>query len=53
MRREAFDGERPGYANLLLILVGLIVEVFKFGLGSDRGVDFLLASDACLPPIGV
>ena len=53
MRREALDGERPGYADLLFVIVGLVVEVFKLGLGGDGGVDLLLAGDAVLPPLGV
>ena len=53
MRRETFDRERPRHADLLLILVGLVVKVFKLGLGGDRGVDLLLAGDSRLPPVGV
>ena len=53
MRREALDRERPGHADLLLVVVGLVVEVFKLGLGGDGGVDLLLAGDARLPPVGV
>ena len=53
MGRETFDGERPGDANLLLVLVGLVVEEFELGLGSDGGVDFLLPGDARLPPVGM
>ena len=33
--REAFDGERPGHADLLLVLVGLVVEELELGLGGD------------------
>ena len=50
---KALDGERAGDADLLLILVGLVVEVFELGLGGDGGVDLLLAGDALLPPVGV
>ena len=50
---EAFDGEGPGHADFLLVLVGLVVEVFKLGLGGDGGVDLLLPGDARLPPVGV
>ncbi len=53
MRGEAFDRERTGDANLLVVFVGFVVEVFELGLGGDGGVDFLLASDALLPPFGV
>ena len=53
MRGEALDGERPGDADLSLVVVGLVVEVFEVGLGGDGGVDFLLARDALLPPFGV
>ena len=48
MGREALDGERPGHADLLLVLVGLVVEVFELGLGGDGGVDLLLPGDALL-----
>ena len=53
MGRQAFHGEGAGDADLLLVLVGLVVEVFEFGLGGDGGVDFLLACNARLPPVGV
>ena len=53
VRAEALDGERTGDADLLLVLVGLVVEVFELGLGGDRGVDLLLPGDARLPPVGV
>ena len=53
VRREALDGERPGHADLLLVVVGLVVEVFKLGLGGDGGIDLLLAGNAGLPPVGV
>ncbi len=50
---EALDRERPGHADLLLVLVGLVVEVFELGLGGDGGVDLLLPGDARLPPFGM
>ena len=53
MRGEALDGERPGDADLLLVVVGLVVEIFELGFGGDGGVDFLLAGDALLPPFRV
>ena len=46
MRREALDRERPGDADLPLVFVGFVVEVFELGLGGDGGVDLLLAGDA-------
>ncbi len=51
--REALDGERARNADLLLVVVGLVVEVLEFGLGGDGGVDLLLPGNACLPPVGV
>ena len=51
--RKALDRERPGHADLLLVLVGLVVEVFELGLGGDGRVDLLLPGDAGLPPVGV
>ena len=53
MRREAFDGEWSGDADFLVVVVGLVVEVFELGLGGDGSVDLLLSRDALLPPIGV
>ena len=53
VRAEALDGERTGHADLLLVLVGLVVEVFELGLGGDGRVDLLLPGDARLPPFGV
>ena len=50
---EALDGEGTGHADLLLVVVGLVVEVFKLGLGGDGLVDLLLPGDAGLPPVGV
>jgi hypothetical protein len=53
VRAQALDGERAGDADLLLVLVGLVVEELELGLRGDRGVDLLLARDARGPPIGV
>ena len=53
MGAEALHGEGTGDADLLLVLVGLVVEVFELGLGGDGGVDLLLPGDAGLPPVGV
>ena len=50
---EALDGEGTGDADFLFVVVGLVVEVFKFGLGGDGGVNFLLPGDAGLPPVGM
>jgi hypothetical protein len=50
---EALHGEGTGHADLLLVVVGLVVEVFKLGLGGDGLVDLLLPGDAGLPPVGV
>ncbi len=35
VRGEAFDRERPGNADAVLADIGLIVEIFEFGLGGD------------------
>ena len=53
MGAKALDGEGTGHADLLLVVVGLVVEVFKLGLGGDGGVDLLLPGDAGLPPVSV
>ena len=53
MRREALDGKRPGDADLSLIVVWLVVEVFEVRLGGNGGVNFFLTRDALLPPFGV
>jgi hypothetical protein len=53
MRGKALDGEGSGDAHLLVVFVGLVIEIFRIGFGGDRGVDFLLAGDALLPPLGV
>ena len=45
--RETLDGERPGDPDLLLVLVGLVVEHLEVGVPLDRGVD-LLAGHAFL-----
>ena len=41
MRAERFDGERPGHADRLLVLVGLVVERFGLGVPGDGRVDLL------------
>ncbi len=51
--RNALHREGTGDADLPVVLVGLVVEVFVVRLGGDGGVDRLLAGDARLPPIGV
>ena len=43
--REAFHRERSSDADLLVILVGLVIEVFVVGFGGDGGVDLALARD--------
>ena len=53
MRRQALDRERPGDANARSVGVGLIVEIFEFGLGRDRGVDLLLPRNPRRPPFAV
>ncbi len=53
VRGKALDGERPGHANYLLVVVGLVVEVFELGLGGDRRIDLTLAGDALFPPLGM
>ena len=53
VRAEALHGEGTGYADLLLVRIGLVVEVFKLGLGGDGGVDLFLPGDACLPPVSM
>jgi hypothetical protein len=49
MGRKAFDRERPGHADFLLVLVRLVVEIFELRLGGDRGVGFLLPRNASFP----
>ena len=50
VRRQALDRERPGDADLALVLVGPVVEQLDIGRLGDRGVDLLLPGDAPLPP---
>ena len=52
MRRKAFDCEWPGYADAAVVGIGLVIEKFVVGFGSDRGIDFLLPRDARLPEAG-
>ena len=35
MRRETLDGERAGDADLLVVLIGLIVEVLELSFGGN------------------
>jgi hypothetical protein len=51
VRAETLDGEGTGHADLLLVVVGLVVEVFKLGLGGDGLVDLLLPGDAERPEL--
>jgi hypothetical protein len=51
--REALDGERPGDADRLSILIGFVIEVLELGLGGDGGVDLLLPGNPLPPPVGV
>jgi hypothetical protein len=53
VRAEALDRKGTGDADLPFVLVGLVVEVLKLGLGGDGGVDLFLPSDADLPPLDV
>ena len=53
MRAKALHGEGTGNADLLVIGIGLVAEVFKLCLGGDGLVDLLLAGDAGLTPVGV
>ena len=53
MGRQAFDGERPGDPDLFLVFVRFVVEVFKLGLGGDRGINLLLPGNPSLPPLGM
>ena len=39
MRREAFDGERAGDADLAVVLVGLVEQEFSVGVFGDGGGD--------------
>src|SRR5262249_35648612 len=47
VRRQAFDGERPGHADNLPVLIGLGIEDFGVGMPANGGVD-LLAGHALL-----
>ena len=47
---EALDSERAGHADLFLVVVGLVVEIFKLSFGGDGLVNFLLPGDAGGPP---
>jgi hypothetical protein len=47
---EALHSEGTGHTDFLLVVVGLVVEVFIVGLGGDGLVDLLLAGNAGGPP---
>ena len=51
VRAETLHGEGTGHADFLLVLVGLVVEVFKLGLGGDGLVDLLLTRYSRVPVI--
>jgi hypothetical protein len=51
MRAQALDGERPGDAHLLPVLIGPVIEILELRLGGDRGVDLRLAGDTRIPPV--
>ena len=51
MGAEALHGEWTGHADLLLVVVRLVIQVFGLRLGSDGRVDLLLAADTQLPTI--
>src|SRR3989338_3377131 len=53
MRGETLYRKRSGHADLLLVVVGLVVEVFKLGLSGDGLIDLLLPGNAGLPQVGV
>ena len=53
VRRKAFDRERAGDADLLVVLVGLVVEILVIRLGGDGSVDFALARDPRRPELFV
>jgi hypothetical protein len=53
MRRETLDRERACDPDAGIVGVGLVVQVFELGLGSDRGVDLLLTIYPRFPPLGV
>jgi hypothetical protein len=56
---EALDGEWTGDADYLFVLVGLVVEVFEFGLCGDACINFtsrratslLVRATPCLIPL--
>ena len=50
MRRQALHSEGAGDADLPVVIVGLVVEVFVVRLGGDGGVDLLLPGYALFPP---
>ena len=50
---EAFYGEGACDADGGFVFVGFVVEEFLVGFGGDGGVNFFLAGDAGLPPVGV
>ena len=50
VRAKALDGEGARDANLFVVRIGFIVEVFELGLVGDGGVDVLLPGDAGVPP---
>jgi hypothetical protein len=51
--RYAFHGKRPRHPDFSLILIGLVVEIFKFRFGGYGSVDFLLPLYTKFPPFGV
>ena len=53
VRRQALHRERPGHADALVVLVGLVVEQLGVGAAGDGGVDLLLPLAAQLPPLRV
>ena len=52
MGGEAFDGELPGDAQPLVVLVGLVEQDFGVGVAADGGVDLGLPLAALFPPAG-
>jgi len=53
VRQKALHGERPGNAYFLFVIVRFVIQIFDFRLGGNGGVDFLLALDVVLPPLGM
>ena len=51
--RNALHREGACDADLPVVLVGFVVEVFVIRLGCDGGVDLLLPGDALCPPVAV